>query len=66
MQKINIDRVLEHLRFRVVLALEAAVKEVIPSASYDKDLLFEAFLRALHRECSTWEEFPNDCVHHGH
>jgi hypothetical protein len=66
MQKINIDRVIEHLRFRLVLALEAAVGEVIPSADFDKDVLFEAFLQAVHRECASWEDFPNECVHYGH
>jgi hypothetical protein len=43
-------------------ALEAAVREVLPDAKFDRNDLFRAFKRAVRKKCSTWQNVRDDYV----
>lgn len=62
MAKVKIEDIIYHLDFDMKRALEDAVQEVIPKATFDRDELFSAFLRAVYLKCSTWETVPDQYV----
>ncbi|MEW6195063.1 MAG: hypothetical protein AB1521_07905 [Bacteroidota bacterium] len=62
MARIKIEQVIDRLDFDLKNALEAAVKEVIPNAQFDKSTLFRAFVRAVSRKCSVWVTVPDNYV----
>jgi hypothetical protein len=62
MAKIHVENTLEALASDLRVALERAVKEVMPGASFDARTLYKAFVRQAHRKCSTWESVPDRCV----
>ena len=62
MARIRIEEIVDDLDSELRSALEAAVKEVLPSAVFDRYELFRAFKRAVGRKCSTWERVRDDYV----
>ena len=62
MDKVKIEEVIDHLDSEMRHALEDAVNEVVPGASFDSYELFRAFRRAVGRKCNTWEQVPDQYI----
>jgi len=62
MARIKPEECIDHLDTDIRNALEAAVRETIPGATFDKYQLFRAFKRAVGRKCNTWERVPGAYV----
>jgi hypothetical protein len=62
MARVNIEEIIDDLSTEMRSALEAAVKEVIPQAQFDRQVLFRAFKRAVGRKCNTWESVSDSNV----
>jgi hypothetical protein len=62
MASIKVEDVVEQFSFEMRHALEDAVKEAIPEATFDSNVLFRAFQRAVGRRCSNWQRVPPNCV----
>ena len=62
MAKIKIEDIVDHLDSDIRRALEDAVREVSPNATFDSYELFRAFRRAVGRKCNTWEQVPDQYV----
>jgi hypothetical protein len=62
MARVQIEEVVDHLSSEMRRALEDAVRECAPNASFDPHELFRAFRRAVRRKCSTWERVPDQYV----
>lgn len=62
MARIKIEDVVDDLSTEMRSALEAAVKEVLPDAKFDRQQLFREFKRAVRRKCSTWERVRDEHV----
>lgn len=62
MARVKIEEIVDDLSTEMRSALEAAVKEVLPDAEFDRSALFRAFKRAVRRKCSTWERVRDDHV----
>lgn len=62
MAEVQIEEVIDHLSSEMKKALETAVNEVIPNASFDRTALYKAFKRAVYRKCSVWETVPDQFV----
>ena len=62
MAKVKIEGIIDHLDSEIRQALESAVEETIPSATFDAYALFRAFQRAIDRKCSTWERVPDHYI----
>ena len=62
MARIKIEEIVDDLDSELRSALEAAVKEVLPNAVFDRYELFRAFKRAVGDKCSTWERVRDDYV----
>jgi len=56
------EEIIDHLDSEMRRALEEAVMEVIPNATFDAHELFRAFKRAVRRKCRTWEQVPDPYV----
>ncbi len=62
MAQVDIEEIIESLDYDMKRALEAAVHDVLPDATFDRNKLFRAFVRAVRRKCSTWENVPDQYV----
>ncbi|WP_137894986.1 hypothetical protein [Ramlibacter sp. 2FC] len=62
MAKIRIEGVLEHLRYDMRRALQAALEEVAPQANIDPNELFRVFKRQVGRKCNYWQQVPDQLV----
>lgn len=62
MAKVRIEEVVDYLNSEMRRALEDAVREVMPNATFDSHELFRAFRRAVSRKCGTWEQVPDQYV----
>jgi len=62
MARIKIEEVIDHLDYDLKRALEAAVKETIPNAQFDRQRLFKSFVKQVRRKCGTWENVPDGYV----
>ncbi|MCA0850864.1 hypothetical protein [Salipiger thiooxidans] len=62
MARIKIEEVIQHLDHDMKRALEAAVRETIPDAQFDRQRLFKAFVRKVRLKCNTWESVPDNYV----
>lgn len=62
MARIKIEYVIDRLDYDMKRALEAAVEEVLPNATIDRNDLFRAFKRAVGRKCTTWVNIPDQYV----
>jgi hypothetical protein len=63
MARIKIEYVIDSLDTEdMKRALEAALEEVLPSTSIDRNDLFRAFKRAVGRKCSTYVKIPDQYV----
>ena len=60
--KVQIEKIIEHLRPDIMQVLEEAIRRSDPKAKFHTDLLFRDFLTAVHRKCRDWEEVPDQCV----
>jgi hypothetical protein len=47
--------VIDHLDFDIKRALEEAVNRTVKDAKFDRDALFQEFLKAAYQHCSIWE-----------
>lgn len=54
MARVKIEEVVDDLNNELRSALNAAVREVLPEAEFDRYELFRAFKRAVGRKCNTW------------
>jgi hypothetical protein len=62
MARVKIEYIIDHLSTDMRSALDAAVKKVLPEATFDRYQLFRAFRSAVGRKCSTWEKVPDNYV----
>jgi hypothetical protein len=62
MARVKIESVVEHLDSELRGALRDAVYATILNARFDERALFNAFVRAVGRKCSTWERVPDHYV----
>jgi hypothetical protein len=62
MAQVKIDDIVNDLSSEMGNALEAAVREVLPAANFNRHDLFRAFQRAVSSRCSTWEKVRDDYV----
>ena len=62
MARVKIEYIIDHLSTEMRSALDAAVKEVLPEATFDRYQLFRTFKRAVGRKCSTWERVPSNYI----
>jgi hypothetical protein len=62
MARVNIDDVIHALSGETKRALQDAMQEVLPNATYDPDLLFKAFHKAIYKRCRRWETVPDGAV----
>jgi hypothetical protein len=62
MARIKPEEIIEHLDRDMRVALEIAVKQVLPEAEFDSMALFRAFVLAVDRQCSQWERVPDRFV----
>lgn len=60
MTKIRVDGVVDELKPQVLRALQEAVANIMPEASFDENQLFAEFRSAIVRRCATWESIPNE------
>lgn len=62
MARIRIEEIIEHLSSEMRKALEQAVSNVAPDTKIDAHALYKAFVKAVARKCSTWEQVPDQYV----
>jgi hypothetical protein len=62
MAQVRIDEVIDYLSQEITKALEDAVRDAIPGATFDRNRLFREFSRAVYRHCSNWENVPDQYV----
>jgi len=62
MAKVKIEAIVEYLKTDMRRALEAAVKEAAPEATFNSHALFRSFRRAVRRKCNVWETVPDDLL----
>jgi hypothetical protein len=62
MAEVKIDDILNDLSTEMRNALEAAVRQVLPDANFDRNELFRAFQREVSRKCRTWEKVRDKYV----
>ena len=62
MARVKMEDIVDDLSTEMRSALEAAVREVLPEAEFDRYALFRAFKRAVRRKCSTWERVRDNHV----
>ena len=60
--KLKIEAIVEYLKTDMRRALEAAVKEAAPEATFNSHALFRSFRRAVRRKCNVWETVPDDLL----
>jgi len=65
MARVKINVVIERLDYQIKGALEDAVSNTIPGATFDTDKLWLEFVRALNKKCSTWSIVPDSYVKKG-
>ncbi len=62
MTRINIEKIYEKLETDLRQALIDAVRCAIPEAKFNKNRLFQEFVRAVRSRCRTWEKVPDQYV----
>jgi hypothetical protein len=62
MARVKIEDIIDHLSSEMKKAMAAAVNQVAPDKDIDTVALYKAFVRAVRRKCSTWEQVPDHCV----
>ena len=62
MARLKIEAALDHLSSDMRLALDEAVRKVVPDAEYDAFGLYREFVGAVRRKCRTWESIPDAYV----
>ena len=62
MKYVDPEEIIDHLSSEMRSALKDAVQKIIPGAQFDEHELFRAFLRAVNRKCSRWEQVSDRCV----
>ncbi len=54
MAEVKIESIIEKHEYDIKNALEAALKDVLPNTTIDKNQLYKAFYKAVGRKLSTW------------
>jgi hypothetical protein len=62
MARVKIEEIIEHLGSEMKSAMRAALANTAPDADVDANALYRAFVRAVGRKCSTWEQVPDSYV----
>jgi len=62
MARVKIEEIVDHLSSEMRNALVEAVTQVAPEVRIDAHALHRAFVRAVGRKCSTWEQVPDQYV----
>ncbi len=62
MARVNPEKILEYLAQEMRPALEKAVRDAIPGATFDARALFASFTQEVARRHSTFEQVPDSCV----
>ncbi len=65
MTQLKINVVIERFDYKLKSALEDAVSNTIPDATFDRDKPWLEFVRAVNKKCSTWAPVPDSYVKKG-
>lgn len=56
MARIKMEGIINDLDRSMKSALDKAVKKTLPDVSFDRDVLFREFVKAVANECKDWEQ----------
>ena len=62
MARVKLEGIIDHLSHQVKGALGTALEQIAPNSGIDTSVLFRAFMKAVSRKCSTWEQVPSQFV----
>ena len=62
MPKVKIEDVVYHLDSEFKKALDDTMKKFAPGAAYNRNDLFNFFLKRVYQHCSAWENVPDSCI----
>lgn len=62
MARVSVERVVDHLSFRIKRALWDTIKHFYPDCGVDRNMLFKEFKKQIRRKCSSREIVPDQLV----